>query len=63
MFDEYQNDDSFDDVFDQMCRDEQDDFGEPSDRQEMEDALLERQEMEDFEQVDEYFGFYGDDCD
>jgi hypothetical protein len=43
-----------------MCRDAEDDFGEPSDRQEMEDALLERQEMEDFEQVDEYFGHYGE---
>lgn len=25
------------------------------------DLMLERQEMEDFEQADEYFGFYGDD--
>lgn len=46
-YDDYRNDDGYDDVLHA--------------EEEPYDHLLEQQEMEDFEQADEYFGCYGDD--
>lgn len=63
----FENTDSLDEVLDAPYRDE---FGnicdDPADEIDTElesDLILERQEMEDFEQADEYFGFYGEDYD
>lgn len=62
----FPNDDSLEDVLDAVCLDENGEeiFDDDGIDTELEsDLILERQEMEDFEQTDEYFGYYGDDCD
>lgn len=38
-------------------------MNEEYDQEIYDDIMLERQEMEDFEQTDEYFGYYGDSYD
>lgn len=60
----FENDDSLEDVLDAVCLDENGEeiFDDDGIDTELEsDLILERQEMEDFEQADEYFGYYGDD--
>jgi hypothetical protein len=57
--DEYPNDHSLEEVLDAIV-DEENDY---PDTELESDMILERQEMEDFEQTDEYFGCFGDDCD
>ncbi len=51
------------DILDQL--NEEDEYSEeyPTDLDEPWDELLAQQELEDFEQADEYFGYYGGDGD
>jgi len=50
-------------VLDQLATDECDDFDDLpfDDLDEPSDEILAQQELEDFEQCDEYFGYYGED--
>lgn len=60
----FENNDSLEDVLDAVLLDENGEevFDDDGIDTELEsDLILERQEMEDFEQADEYFGCFGDD--
>ena len=50
------------DILDQLAAEEADEYPQP-DLDEPWDEMLAQQELEDFEQCDEYFGFFGGDED